>query len=79
MAVTVTATGLTNQQKIDLADAFEATQGPRPDGMTKAQFVSLCTLRFWKSVVKGWKRGAHESAAALEAAQVEAEYGDQVE
>lgn len=78
MAVTITATGLTTQQKIDLADAFEATQGPRPEGMTKAQFVSLCTLRFWKAVVKGWRRSSHESLIKAETSAVESEFGDEV-
>jgi hypothetical protein len=78
MAVSISATGLTNQQKMDLADAFIATQGPFPEGMTKAQIVSLCTLRFWKAVVKGWKRRGHETSISTENAAVEAEFGDEV-
>lgn len=79
MAVSITATGLTNQQKADLADAFEATQGPRPEGMTKAQYVSLCTLRFWKAVIKGWKRSSHEASIVADYTQVDIDYPEIVE
>jgi hypothetical protein len=78
MAVSISATGLTNQLKTDVADALIATQGPFPEGMTKAQIVSLCTLRFWKAVVKGWKRSGHETSISAENAAVETAYGDEV-
>ena len=78
MAVDITITGLTNQQLIDIRDAFVATQGPVPEGITQSQFTKLCILRFIKAVVKGWKRGIHEVAVASESSQVETDFGDQV-
>lgn len=78
MAVDITITGLTNQQLIEIRDAFVATQGPVPAGLTQAQFTKFCILRFIKSVVKGWKRSSHETAINTENALVETEYGDEV-
>ena len=79
MAVSITVSGLTAQQKQDIADAFEATQGPRPPGMTKEVFVTSCTLRFWKAVVKGWRRGIHEATISTEQANVDTTFPTEVE
>jgi hypothetical protein len=78
MAVDITITGLTNQQLVDIRDAFVATQGPVPDGLTQSQFTKLCILRFIRSVVKGWKRGIHEAAISSENSTVDTSFGDEV-
>ena len=78
MAVSITITGLTVQQQIDIRDAFVATQGPVPSGLTQAQFAQLCLLRYIKAVVKGWKRNTHEVQMQTENADVESSFGDEV-
>ena len=78
MAVDITITGLTAQQLIDIRDAFVATQGPVPAGLTQSQFTKLCILRYIKAVVKGWKRNTHEVQMQTENADVESSFGDEV-
>jgi hypothetical protein len=78
MAVDIQITGLTAQQLIDIRDAFVATQGPVPAGLTQSQFTKLCILRYIKAVVKGWKRSSHETSISTENAAVETAYGDEV-
>jgi hypothetical protein len=76
--IEITITGLTQQQRIDIGDAFDETIGGpmngRPEGMTKARWVEVCLIRHIKAVVVGWKRGVHETAIAAERAQIDSEY-----
>lgn len=75
MAIQIQSTGLTTQQQQDLGNAFDEVIAGRVEaGLTKAQWVERQTLLFWRSVVKGWKRKAHETAIAGEQAQIDSEY-----
>lgn len=78
MAYDIELTGFTNQQLIDIRDAFVATQGPVPEGMTQSRFTKLCVFRFIRNVVKGWKRGIHEDAIQAEQVQVDADYQEDI-
>ena len=75
MAIRISITGLTTQQQQDVGAAFDETiQGRTEAGLTKAQWVERQLLIFIKSVVKGWKRGAHEATLAGEQAQIDIDY-----
>lgn len=75
MAIQIQVTGLTAQQQQDVGSAFDETiKGRDEAGLTKAQWVERQLLNFMKSVVKGWKRKAHETTLAGEQAQIDADY-----
>lgn len=44
-----------------VVQAFVATQGPVPEGMTNAQFTERCIKRFIRSVVDGQDRLTKEA------------------
>jgi hypothetical protein len=73
MAINITITGLTTQQQLDVANAFDQTIEGR-GSLTKAQWVERQMLLYIKAVVKGWKRQAHESTLATEQTQVDTDY-----
>lgn len=75
MAIQIQISGLTTQQQQDVGNAFDETiKGRDEAGLTKAQWVERQLLIFIKSVVKGWKRKAHETTLAGEQAQVDSDY-----
>jgi hypothetical protein len=78
MPVDIQITGLTVQQMQDIRDAFIATHGPVPEGMTPARYVRLCLFRFIKNVVKGWKRDTQEAVIRAQNAQVEADFQEDI-
>ena len=78
MAVSINATGLTAPQRQLIADAFIFMHGPFPEGTTDAQAVTRETLRFWKSVVKGYRRKLHEQAIHIEQDQVDTDIPEDI-
>lgn len=78
MAVDIQITGLTAQQLQDIRDAFVATHGPVPEGMTQGRFTKLCLFRFIKNVVKGWKRDTQEAVIRAQNAQVDSDYQEDI-
>ena len=74
MATGIQITGLTPEQQQDIGNAFDIISGRDELGLTKGQWVELCLIRHIKSVVKGWKRKAHEDALRTEQAQVDADF-----
>lgn len=75
MAIQIQVSGLTTQQQQDVANAFDETiNGRTEQGYTKAQWVERQLLLFMRSVVKGWKRKAHETTLAGEQAQVDSDF-----
>ncbi len=77
MAYNIELTGFTAQQLTDIRDAFVATQGPVPDGMSQSRYTKLCIFRYIRNVVKGWKRDTHEIAIRAEQTQVDANYAEE--
>jgi hypothetical protein len=74
MAIQISITGLTTQQQQEVGNAFDIIQGRQDAGLTKAQWVERCIIRYIKAVVKGARRQAHETTLATEQAAVDVEY-----
>lgn len=74
MAISITVTGLTAPQAVEVGNAFDSIPGRTEAGLTKAQWVERQLLLFIRSVVKGARRQVHETTLNGEQAQVDTDY-----
>lgn len=80
MPIGISITGLTPEQQLIVANAFDETIDGRltagPDGtpVSKARWVEINMGKHLKAVVKGWYRRTAEASLSQTNAQVDADF-----